>query len=65
MKDPTDAALRARVGALLKKLAADPANGILTVWSEQELREADADPRASSASTCATASIPLPAPTCR
>ena len=47
MKDPTDAALRARVGALLKKLAADPANGILTVWSEQELREADADPRAS------------------
>jgi Type I phosphodiesterase / nucleotide pyrophosphatase len=46
LKDPADAALRERVGALLKTLAADPANGILTVWSEQDLRQAGADPRA-------------------
>jgi hypothetical protein len=43
LKDPTDAAVRARVGALLKNLAADPANGILTVWSEQELRRSRGD----------------------
>jgi len=46
LKDPQDAALRARVGALLKKVAADPANGILAVWSQEELRQAGADPRA-------------------
>jgi hypothetical protein len=46
LKDPADTALRTRVGALLRKLAADPANGILTVWSEQEMRQAGADPRA-------------------
>jgi hypothetical protein len=47
LKDPKDGAIRERVAALLKTLAADPANGILTVWSEDDLRKAGADPRAS------------------
>jgi predicted AlkP superfamily pyrophosphatase or phosphodiesterase len=46
LKDPADTGLRTRVGALLKKIAADPANGILTVWSQDDLRQAGADPRA-------------------
>jgi len=47
LRDPDDAALRDRVSALLKKLAADPANGILTVWNRDDLAKAGADPRAS------------------
>jgi predicted AlkP superfamily pyrophosphatase or phosphodiesterase len=47
LKDRNDAALRERVGKLLQGLAADPANGVLTVWSEDELRKAGAEPRAS------------------
>jgi len=44
---PDDAALRDRVGALLQRLAADPANGILTVWTRDDLRKMGAEPRAS------------------
>jgi len=47
LRDPEDAALRDKVAALLQKLAADPANGILTVLNRQELQKAGADPRAS------------------
>jgi predicted AlkP superfamily pyrophosphatase or phosphodiesterase len=46
LKNPNDAALRTRVGALLKQLAADPANGILTVWTQEDLRTLGAEPRA-------------------
>jgi predicted AlkP superfamily pyrophosphatase or phosphodiesterase len=46
LKNPDDAALRARVAALLQKLAADPANGIRAVWSQEELRTMNAEPRA-------------------
>ena len=47
LKNPNDSAIRDRVASLLKTLAADPANGILTVWTEDDLRKAGADPRAS------------------
>ena len=47
LKNPDDAALRDRVASLLKTLAADPANGILTVWTQDDLRKAGAEPRAS------------------
>jgi predicted AlkP superfamily pyrophosphatase or phosphodiesterase len=46
LKNRTDAAVHGRVGELLRKLAADPQNGIETVWSADELRAAGADPRA-------------------
>ena len=46
LKNPDDAALRDRVGALLRKLAADPANGIRTVMTADDLRKLGADPRA-------------------
>lgn len=42
-----DASMRVRVERILTKLAADPANGILHVWDEADLRERGADPRAS------------------
>lgn len=47
LKNPGDATVRARVEEILAKLAADPANGILTVWDEADLRERGGDPRAS------------------
>jgi predicted AlkP superfamily pyrophosphatase or phosphodiesterase len=47
LRNAEDAALRDRVAALLQKLAADPANGILTVWNRDDLAKAGADPRAS------------------
>jgi predicted AlkP superfamily pyrophosphatase or phosphodiesterase len=47
LKNPADTALRDRVAALLKTTAADPANGILTVWNQDDLRKIGADPRAS------------------
>jgi hypothetical protein len=47
LKHPEDAALSARVRALLDNVAADPDNGIERVISTQELRAMGADPRAS------------------
>ena len=47
LKDRNDAGLRDRVGKLLQLMAADPANGVLTVWNEDDLRKLGADPRAS------------------
>lgn len=37
LKDPSDAAVKAKVGALLRRLAADPANGIARVLEEEEI----------------------------
>jgi len=47
LKNPEDAALRDRVAGLLKKVAADPANGVETVWDRETLAKMSADPRAS------------------
>jgi predicted AlkP superfamily pyrophosphatase or phosphodiesterase len=47
LKNPDDAALRDRVAGLLKKVAADPANGVVTVWDREALAKMGADPRAS------------------
>ena len=47
LRNPADVALRERVGTLLRTLAADPANGILTVLNQDDLRARGADPRAS------------------
>ena len=47
LRNPGDAALRERVGTLLRTLAADPANGILTVLNQDDLRARGANPRAS------------------
>ena len=47
LKDPKNAALRARVEKILRGLAADPANGIAAVWNEDDLRERGAYPAAS------------------
>ena len=47
LKNPDDAALRDRVAGLLKKVAADPANGVETVWDCEALAKMGADPRAS------------------
>lgn len=38
LADPKDEQLRARVKALLDKLAGEPANGIDRIWSQQEIR---------------------------
>ena len=38
LRDRDDPRFATRVGALLQKMAADPANGILTVWTEDDLR---------------------------
>jgi hypothetical protein len=46
LKNPEDRVLRDRVARLLRQTAADPANGILTVWTQDELREMGAEPRA-------------------
>src|SRR5262249_17117144 len=42
LKSPDDAQLVARVGAVLQKLAADPANGIDRIWTRNELKTAAA-----------------------
>ena len=47
LKDRNDPRLRDRVGRLLQGMAAEPANGILTVWTEDDLRKLGAEPRAS------------------
>ena len=47
LKDPKNAALRARVEKILRGLAADSANGIAAVWNEDDLRERGAYPAAS------------------
>jgi predicted AlkP superfamily pyrophosphatase or phosphodiesterase len=39
LADPKDEQLRARVKALLDKLAGDPANGIDRIWSQEEVRQ--------------------------
>ena len=37
LKDPSDQALRDRVGALLAKLHADPQHGMASLWSQKDL----------------------------
>jgi predicted AlkP superfamily pyrophosphatase or phosphodiesterase len=39
LADPKDQEVRARVQALLDKLAGDPANGIDRIWSQEEVRQ--------------------------
>jgi predicted AlkP superfamily pyrophosphatase or phosphodiesterase len=46
LADPKDEQLRARVAALLDKLASDPANGIDGVWSRQDIELAGGFPNA-------------------
>ncbi|MEO8078233.1 MAG: alkaline phosphatase family protein, partial [Acidobacteriota bacterium] len=47
LKNPDDTGMRERVGALLQKIAADPANGIRTIWNRDDLDKLGAEPRAS------------------
>ena len=47
LRQPNDAALAARVEGVLKKLAADPANGIEKVWTRADLARVGAAPDAS------------------
>lgn len=47
LREPDDAALRSRVGAILNALASDPGNGIRQVLDEEDLDRMGADPRAS------------------
>ena len=42
-----DETMRNRVAAIVRDIAADPANGVLTVWNEDDLRKMGAEPRAS------------------
>ena len=46
LADPKDEQLRARVKALLDKLASEPANGIDRIWSQQEVRQGRGFPEA-------------------
>jgi predicted AlkP superfamily pyrophosphatase or phosphodiesterase len=46
LREPKDAATRARVAALLKQLAADPANGIAAVLDEPEIARQGGAPQA-------------------
>ncbi|HEY6618403.1 MAG TPA: ectonucleotide pyrophosphatase/phosphodiesterase [Steroidobacteraceae bacterium] len=46
LADPKDEGVRARVKALLDKLASEPANGIDRIWSQQEVRQARGFPDA-------------------
>ena len=46
LADPKDERVRARVKALLDKLASEPANGIDRIWSQQEVRHAHGFPDA-------------------
>lgn len=47
LKDPNDAALRQRVGALLAGLAQNPAYGIASLWDADDLAKQQAHPDAS------------------
>ncbi|MES2697702.1 MAG: ectonucleotide pyrophosphatase/phosphodiesterase [Verrucomicrobiota bacterium] len=47
LKNPGDAAAKAKVKALLDKLAADPENGVAAILSEEEIREMGGAPTAS------------------
>lgn len=47
LKDPADSAVKARVAALLKRLAADPRFGIQRIADEAEIARLGGDPRAS------------------
>jgi hypothetical protein len=47
LRNPDDAVLYGRVETIVKALAADPANGILRVLDQEDLRSMGADPRAS------------------
>ena len=46
LADPKDEQLRARVKALLDKLASEPANGIDRIWSQEEVRQGRGFPNA-------------------
>ncbi len=46
LADPKDEQLRARVKALLDKLASEPANGIDRIWSHEEVRRGGGFPNA-------------------
>jgi predicted AlkP superfamily pyrophosphatase or phosphodiesterase len=46
LADPKDEQLRARVKALLDKLASDPANGIDRIWSPQDIQQGRGFPNA-------------------
>jgi predicted AlkP superfamily pyrophosphatase or phosphodiesterase len=46
LADPKDERLRARVKALLDKLAGEPANGIDRIWSQEEVRQGRGFPNA-------------------
>ena len=46
LADPADQTVRARVKALLDKLASDPANGIERIWSPEEMQRGGGFPQA-------------------
>ncbi|HMH89330.1 MAG TPA: ectonucleotide pyrophosphatase/phosphodiesterase [Steroidobacteraceae bacterium] len=46
LADPADQTVRARVKALLDKLASDPANGIERIWSPEEIQRGRGFPQA-------------------
>jgi predicted AlkP superfamily pyrophosphatase or phosphodiesterase len=46
LADPKDEQVRARVKALLDKLASEPANGIDRIWSQEEVRQGRGFPNA-------------------
>jgi predicted AlkP superfamily pyrophosphatase or phosphodiesterase len=46
LADPKDEQIRARVKALLDKLASDPANGIDRIWSQQDIQKGRGFPNA-------------------
>jgi predicted AlkP superfamily pyrophosphatase or phosphodiesterase len=46
LADPSDQTVRARVKALLDKLASDPANGIERIWSPEEVQHGGGFPQA-------------------
>jgi predicted AlkP superfamily pyrophosphatase or phosphodiesterase len=46
LADPKDEQLRARVKALLDRLASEPANGIDRIWSQEEIRQGRGFPNA-------------------
>jgi predicted AlkP superfamily pyrophosphatase or phosphodiesterase len=46
LADPSDQTVRARVKALLDKLASDPANGIERIWSPEEIQRGGGFPQA-------------------
>ena len=46
LHDPSNAAVRNQVRELVDTLAADPKNGIRTIWTEDDLKRAGAQPGA-------------------